>query len=96
MTRGPETEKFITHRFWRKFLACLEGPSGEVKAVGSFKPKELGFGKPHGGLIKRVHKGKAVGGRTDCCFITKAIGKSYQKLTFACDSSDCYLVHVLA
>lgn len=30
-TREIEIEKFITHRSWRKYTACLEGPPREVK-----------------------------------------------------------------
>lgn len=28
-------EKFITHRFWRRYQACLKGPRGEVKVLSS-------------------------------------------------------------
>ena len=31
-TRETEIEKFISHRSWRKFTACLKGPHGDVKA----------------------------------------------------------------
>ena len=30
--RESEMEKFITHRSWRRFIACLEGTHGEVGA----------------------------------------------------------------
>lgn len=31
-TTGEIAMEFITHRPWRKYMACLQGPHGEVKA----------------------------------------------------------------
>lgn len=31
-TRDTEIEMLITHRSWRKYLACLQGPHGEIRA----------------------------------------------------------------
>lgn len=44
-------------------------------------------------LIKGVWNGKALGGRED--LIIGLLGKSYQEFTFACDSADCSIGHVL-
>ena len=32
VTRESEIEKFITHRSWRKYTACLQGLYREIKA----------------------------------------------------------------
>ena len=31
-TREIKIEKFITHRSWRKYIACLKGLNEEIKA----------------------------------------------------------------
>lgn len=60
--------------------------------IGQFTTKGLDFLSPTGTLSKAYTRVKALGGRGN--LITRATGKSYQKLTFACGSVGCCLKHV--
>lgn len=49
-------EKFTTHRLWRKYTPCLEGPPRKVKA--GYRQKEWGTGAP---AFIRVYGWSALG-----------------------------------
>lgn len=70
----------------------LCGSWSRVRLINS-NQKEWSFGKPQGGLIQRIPKAKALGGRGVCLSQT-LLRESYQEPLFTCDSTGCYLGHM--
>lgn len=58
-TRESEMEKFITHKSWRRFKACLEGHTeGQGRGQAERRQQELGltaFIRAHRLSVSEVH-----------------------------------------